>query len=50
MNAADSHVFYLFAANATVECKSRIDTGSNQEQCPQSLEASDRLIPLILII
>ncbi|KAM0872338.1 hypothetical protein ACQ4PT_038778 [Festuca glaucescens] len=29
-----------FVATATVECKSRIDTGSNQEQCPQSLKHS----------
>ncbi|KAM0828285.1 hypothetical protein ACQ4PT_067657 [Festuca glaucescens] len=30
----------LHLATATVECKSRIDTGSNQEQCPQSLKHS----------
>jgi hypothetical protein len=48
-NAAESHVFLISsAATATVECKSRIDTISNQEQSPQSLKASDHLIPLIL--
>ncbi|KAM0862330.1 hypothetical protein ACQ4PT_045329 [Festuca glaucescens] len=33
------------AATATVECKSRIDTGSNQEQCPQSLKHSTLASP-----
>jgi hypothetical protein len=49
INAAESHVFFISsAATATVECKSRIDTGNNQEQCPQSPKVSDHLIPLII--